>query len=129
MGRSYLDETEKRVEVSIFALPPDAKERSQREEREASASGVWTGSHNPGAIVTSTNTLLFRKEYRLKGSDLEWSARWGEQHNLSIIFYDYGSGVEIAYASRNEAPKRTIRTVNYQFDSGLGTYRENPINE
>src|SRR5690242_11847422 len=62
MGRSYLADTKKKIVVSIFALSPDAQERIKREKQEASAKEVWTGPDNPGAVVTSTNTLLFRKE-------------------------------------------------------------------
>lgn len=124
MGRSYLADTKKRIVVSIFALPPGAKERSEREIKEAQARGAWTGPDNPGAVVTATNRLLFRKEYWLRSSDLEWNSSWGAQDDLSITFYDYGAGVEGPYSLQSTAPKRVLRTLNYHFDSGLGVYRE-----
>src|SRR2546425_11741837 len=55
-GRSYLADTQKKIVISIFSLSPDAQERSEREKKEASTAG-WSGQHNPGAIVTETNTL------------------------------------------------------------------------
>ena len=124
LGRSYLADTKKKVAVSIFALSPDAKRRSENEKKAASAAGGWSGDHNPGAIVIPTNTLLFRKEYRIKSSDLNWSSAWGEHQDLTIVFYDYGPGVEVPYASRNVAPKRLLRTMNYQFNPDLGIYFE-----
>lgn len=126
LGRSYLADTKKKIIISIYALSPDAKERAEREKEEALKAGVWSGPGNPGAIVTATNALLYRKEYRVKGSDLNWSSVWGEEDNLTIVFYDYGAGVEIPYSSQNIAPKRFLRTMNYQFDSGLGIYKEVP---
>lgn len=124
MGRSYLSDTKKKIVVSIFALSPDAKARSEREEKEALAAGVWRGPGNPGATVTATDPVLFRKEYSLRASDLEWSSAWGDQDTLSITFYDYGPGVEVPYSSRDVAPKRVLQTLNYRFDSGLGSYKE-----
>jgi hypothetical protein len=123
-GRSYLAETQKKVEVSVFALSPDAKQRSQQEKKEAEARGVWTGPESPGAIVTATNTLLFKKEYRLRGSDVQWISRWEEHDSLSIAFFDYGAGVEVPYSSRDTAPKRSLCTLHYQLDSSSGVYRE-----
>jgi hypothetical protein len=128
-GRSYLADTKKKIVISIFAVSPDAKERSEKEAKEASAAGVGRGDHNPGAIITATNTLLFRKEYWVKGSDLNWSSLWGEHNNLAIVFYDYGAGVGIPYSSENDAPNRLLRTIHYQFDSGVGIYREEPFKQ
>jgi hypothetical protein len=66
----------------------------------------------------------------LRGSDLEWTSRWDEQDSLSITFFDYGAGVEVPYSSRDAAPKRNLRTLNYQFDSGPGIFREDaPSND
>ena len=126
LGRSYLADTKKKVVVTIFALSPDAKARSENEEKAASAAGGWSGDHNPGAIVIPTNALVFRKEYRIKSSDLNWSSTWGESNNLTIVFFDYGPGVEVPYASLNVAPKRLLRTMNYQVNPGLGIYWEVP---
>ncbi len=124
VGRSYLADTKKRIVVSVFALSPDAKDRNEKEKREALTKGVWTGPENPGAIVTATNKLLFRKEYWLRGSDLEWSSSWGPEHDLTITFYDFGAGVEVPYSSQNPASKRVLRVLTYQSDPGLGTYHE-----
>ena len=128
-GRSYVADTKKKIVISIFALSPDTKQRIEKERKEALAAGVWRGPHNPGALVTETNVLLFRKEYWIKGSDLHWSSSWGEQNDLTIVFYDYGKGTDIPYSSEDVARKRILRTINYKFDSGLGIYREEPFKQ
>src|SRR5258708_25557848 len=58
-GRSYLAETYKKVFIEIYALAPDAKERAEREKKEAVAAGVWTSDHNPGASIIPSDKFLF----------------------------------------------------------------------
>src|SRR5260370_40922620 len=45
-GRSYLAENYKKVFIEIYALAPDAKERAEREKKQALEAGVWTSGHN-----------------------------------------------------------------------------------
>jgi hypothetical protein len=113
-GRSYISENEKLIKISIYKLKPDAKESEEKEIREAAAAGIWK-SH---PSVTGTNTLLFEKRYRVKGSDVEWEAVWGLKENLSITFYDHGP------VARKEGPKRPLKTLNYHFDTNEGIYTE-----
>src|SRR5262249_52603204 len=96
-GRSYIAETKKTIEISIYALAPNTKERVEKEKKEAVAAGVWRSDHNPGASVLPSNKLLFRKTYQMKASDLEWSSVWKDGDALSIVFYDYGRNVESPY--------------------------------
>lgn len=117
LGRSYVRETEKLVRVSIYALKPDAKESSAREMREAAASGTWRSKPNDSV----TDTLLFEKQYWVKGSAIEWEPVWGSQGDLSITLYDDGPGVS---SERKDAPKRILKTMNYHFDTHNGVYRE-----
>ena len=124
LGRSYLAETKKKVVVSIVALPSGTKERSEREIKEASAAGGWSSDHNPGAIAVPTDTLLFRKEYRIRGSDIEWTSAWGPAEDITVVFYDYGAGVDVPYEARAVSPKRVLRTIHYEYDSDTGIYRE-----
>jgi hypothetical protein len=119
-GRSYVAETKKSVVVQIYALEPHAKELVEKELKEARAAAVWRS--NPGA--PPINRRLFESKYSLKASSLEWNAVWGPHDDLSISFYDYGPGV-----SSENVPKRSLRTISYRFDSGAGTYKEEPAVE
>jgi hypothetical protein len=70
-------------------------------------------------------TLLFRKEYRVKGSDVGYDATWDEHNNLAMVIYDYGPGVQFHGLAKDAPPERHIRTLSYHFDSKAGTFTEN----
>lgn len=72
-------------------------------------------------------TLLFRREYRVKGSDVGCDANWDEHDNLTVPIYDYGPGVQFHGLAKDEPPQRNIRTVFYQFDSKTGTFSEQTV--
>src|SRR5437867_1671922 len=63
---------------------------------ENTAKTVWIS-----IVANDANeTLLFRKEYRVNGSDVGWDATWDNQDNLTVVIYDYGIGVESADAKK-----------------------------
>src|SRR5438046_443656 len=35
-------------------------------------------------------TLLFRKEISVKGSDVSWDCTWDKEGNVSVVVFDYG---------------------------------------
>jgi len=78
------------------------------------------------SIVTTggSQTLLFRKEYRVKGSDVGWDATWDEHNHLSIVVYDYGPGVDSTIGEKNGNPKQNLLTLTYHFDSKSGAFTE-----
>jgi hypothetical protein len=96
-GRGYLADTHKKVIVTIYASVPNQK-----------------------------SLQLLEKEYRIKGSDVEWRAEWTARDDLSIVFYDYGPRVESPYSLEDAAPKRTLATIKYRFDANSNTYAEEP---
>lgn len=95
-GRSFIDQTAKTIRMDIVAK-----------------------SGGDG------KTLLQRK-YRVQGSDVCWDAIWDKDDNLTLVFYDYGTGVSFYDARKNGTPKRQIRTVTYTFDSNTRAFSERP---
>jgi hypothetical protein len=95
-GRSFIDQTAKTIRMDIVA-------KSDGGEK----------------------TLLQRK-YRIQGSDVCWDAMWDKDDNLTLAFYDYGTGVSFYDARKNGTPKRQIRTVAYFLNSKTGTFAEQP---
>jgi len=126
-GRSYLAESYKKIFIEIYAVAPDAKERAERAKQEAVAN-LWRSDYNPSTNFP-VDTLLFRSVYRIKASALEWTAQWGDHDALSILFYDYGPGVEGPVSAKTEGqfPKRFLRTLVYRFDATSNTYIEEPV--
>jgi hypothetical protein len=116
-GHSYVREDHKLIVVSIYALKPGAKESEEKEMREAAASSGWMS--NP--TDSGTNTLLFEKQYRVKGSNIDWKSVWGSQGDLSITLYD--NGLESS-SSKKDISTRLLKTMNYHFDTNDGLYRE-----
>ena len=66
-------------------------------------------------VANDTNaTLLFRKEYRVKGADVGWDATWNDHNDLSVVIYDYGPGVTFHGLRKDEPPRRLFRTIGYR---------------
>lgn len=78
------------------------------------------------SIVTTGGgeALLFRKEYRVNGSDVGWDATWDEHNNISVVVYDYGPGVDSTIGEKNGFPKHHLLTVTCHFDSKSGAFTE-----
>jgi len=94
-GRSFLDETDKTIRVSIVA-------------------------------EGGSETLLFRKEYRVHGSDVGWDGAWHGSTNLVVVFFEYPRGVNRWDLTKQGTPTNHICTVTYLFDSKTGTFAEQP---
>ena len=67
---------------------------------------------------------LFKKEYRIEGSDVGWDATWDEHHNLTLVFFEYSAGVSRWDLDKKGAPTNYIRTVTYRFDSKTALFTE-----
>jgi hypothetical protein len=78
------------------------------------------------SIVTSGDNerLLFRKEYRVVGSDISVNMIWDKEHNLKVDVYDYGPGVDAIDGRRNGSPTHHILTLSFSFDSNVGIFRQ-----
>jgi hypothetical protein len=74
----------------------------------------------------ANQTLLFKREYRVNGSDVGWDATWGEHDNLNVEVYDYGPGVVFHGLARDEPPRRHIRSLVFLLDPKAGTFTEQP---
>lgn len=119
-GHKYYSDTYKKVVISIYSHGPNDRKLLDQDFQKQKASGVFV-SHPISGLETK---LLFRKEYRVKGSDLHWRAVWDPADSLSIIFYDYGRGVALPYSSMKTAPERLLRTIDYSRDPSTGAYTE-----
>jgi hypothetical protein len=76
-------------------------------------------------VANDTNeTLLFRKGYRVEGSDVSWDSTWDERNDLTVVIYDYGPGVLFTGLKKDAPPRRHIRTMAYQFDPKTGAFTE-----
>jgi hypothetical protein len=67
---------------------------------------------------------LLQKKYCLNGSDICWQAAWDKDNNLTLAFFDYGSGANRWDARKNGLPKRQIRTIKYGFESKANVFTE-----
>jgi len=95
-GRAFIDETSKKVRVSIV-----------------------TGGTN--------ETLLFRKKYPVRGSDVNWDATWDTHNNLTVVVYDYGRGVTRWDAKKQGSlPTNHLFTLRYRLDPKTGSFIESP---
>lgn len=119
-GHKYYGDTKKKVVVSIYSHGPNDKRLLEQDLQKATVSGVSVSHPIPGLETK----LLFEKQYWIRGSDLHWRAVWGTHDGLSILFYDYGRGKAIPYASMQSAPQRLLRTINYSHDPSTGKYEE-----
>jgi len=96
-GRAFIDQTEKAIWVTIFE------------------------------ISGGSEKSLFQRKYRVQGSDVCWDADWDKDDNLTLVFYDYGPGVNFYDARKSGTPKRQICTMRYHFDSKIGSFAEKRV--
>ena len=71
-------------------------------------------------------SLLFTKDYRVKGFDVGWDVIWKDANNLSLFIYDYGPNVEFSGLQKDEPPRRPIATMTYRFDANRATFTLSP---
>ena len=93
--RAFVDETPKKVRISIVA-----------------------GQTN--------ETMLLRREYRVRGSDVTSDARWDEHNNLTVVIYDYGRGISRYDARKTGSPTNHLRTLVYRLDPKTRRFTEDP---
>lgn len=77
--------------------------------------------------INATNNyehLLFRKEYRVKGSDICWNSTWDKEDNVTVVLYDYRPGVSHFDAMAKAVPTNYICTFVFRRDSKTGTFKE-----
>lgn len=119
-----------RTEVGGFDDSPDKKYRMFGKVFGAPGRAYVDNTRKTVRISIYTNdekiTLLFRKAYRVKGSDVGWDATWDEHNNIAVVIFDYGPGVLFTGLKKDEPPKRYIRTMVYHLDSTTGTFTEEP---
>ncbi len=130
-GRSYVADTKKMVVVWVNSLAPDAKERVEKERKQVYQPGVWVSfpDYLPGAIVIRDDPCLFTNTSWIKGSDVEWTAEWGNEDDVVISFYDYGARAAVPYALQKQAPTRSLRTIHLTFDKISKAYKEVPLTD
>ena len=76
-------------------------------------------------VVAGTNQiLLFRKEYRVRGSDVSWDAAWDQHNNLTVVVYDYGRGLDEVDARKRGSPTNHLLTLVYRLDSKRRSFSE-----
>ena len=77
-------------------------------------------------IVTgdTNETLLLRKEYHVRGSDVSWDASWDQHNNLTVVVYDYGRGLDRVDASKRGSPTNHLLTLVYRLDSKTRSFSE-----
>jgi hypothetical protein len=77
-------------------------------------------------IVTgdAAQTLLFRKQIRVKGSDVGWDCAWDKDDNATIIIYDYGPNVFWSDAVKTGTPSNRLASVSLNFDKATGKIRK-----
>ena len=68
--------------------------------------------------------LLFRKEYRVKGSDICLNSTWDKEDNITVVVYDYGRGVDHFDGIAKGAPTNYICSMVFRLDSKTGTFKE-----
>ena len=72
----------------------------------------------------ATPTLLFQKQYQIRGSAIEWESTWDDETHLSLVFSDVGPGAD---SQTQGARKRILRSIDYSFDSETGKVREESV--
>jgi hypothetical protein len=80
------------------------------------------------SIVTAdtTETLLFRKQYRVIGSDLAWDVAWDENHNVTVVLYDYGRGIYWEDGKRNGTATNHLGSFVYRINPKTGRFVDQP---
>ena len=93
-GRSYIDKTQKLVDVDIRR-------------------GFGTNE-----------TTLFSHRYEFVGSDLDVNIHWNSPEEVAVCVYDYGPGVSSYDAPKTGAPSNYLATLTFQMDNATGKFVE-----
>src|SRR5258708_404282 len=78
------------------------------------------------SIVTndSKETLIFRREIHVKGSDVRWNCTWDKAGNVSVVVFNHGPGVYWEDALKAGTPSNLLATVLFIRDKQTGTFNE-----
>jgi hypothetical protein len=78
------------------------------------------------SIVTkdSEETLIFRREIRVKGSDVSWDCTWDEDDNLTVVVFDYGPRVYWEDARKSGTPSNRLARISLIRDKQTGKFQE-----
>lgn len=74
----------------------------------------------------ANESVLLERKYRVTASSLDWNATWDERDKLSVVFFDYGPGVDSSDGEKGGKTKRRVLAVNYRFDAKTGSFIEDP---
>jgi len=78
------------------------------------------------SIVTkdSKETLIFRREIHVKGSDVSWDCTWNTADNVSVVVFDYGPHVYWEDARKAGTPSNYLASVSLIRDNQTGKFQE-----
>ena len=78
------------------------------------------------SIVASgpAETLLYRREFHIKGSDVGWDCTWDQNDNATVVIYDYGPNVYRDDATNAGTPSNHLATVLLTIDPKTGKFRD-----
>jgi hypothetical protein len=67
-------------------------------------------------------TLLFRKEIGVKGSDVGWDCTWDKEGNVSVVVYDYGPHVYWEDARKAGTASNRLASISLILDKQTGKF-------
>lgn len=73
-----------------------------------------------------SGTILFKKEYRIRGSDIVANTAWDQRGNVVVILYDYGSGVVRSEGREKSYRTNYLRTIVCRFEPQRSTFADQP---
>jgi hypothetical protein len=78
------------------------------------------------SIVKSgaTEKSLLRKEYSIRGSNVDWKATWDAHTNVTVVIFEYPSGYNRWDTSKKAPLIKELRKLIYNFDSNAKTFIE-----
>ena len=78
------------------------------------------------SIVTNDpeETLIFRREIHVKGSDVSWDCTWDKDDNVSVVVFDYGPRVYWEDARKAGRPSNYLASVSLIRDKQTGKFQE-----
>ena len=78
------------------------------------------------SIVTkdSEETLIFRREIHVKGSDVNWHCTWDKDDNVSVVVFDYGPRIYWEDARKAGTPSNYLASVSLIREKQTGKFQE-----
>src|SRR2546427_300187 len=72
----------------------------------------------------SEETLIFRRDIHVKGSDVGWDCTWDKEDNVSVVVFDYGPRVYWEDARKAGTQSNRLASVSLIRDKQTGKFRE-----